>query len=138
MVIYLDSVPIGLVALIAIWTTMPATFPHPADHSVNPQSLSMRKFRRIDFPGSFLLLGGSILLVCALEEAGTRYAWSSAVVITLLVVSVVLWTSFLMWEKAISRREAIREPVFPWRFVENRIVMGMFLYANSYSSYSSI
>lgn len=82
---------------------------------------------RIDWLGAALLLGASVLLVAALENAGLRRPWSSGYVAGMLVVSGVLWLVLLAWQWKVTRDDGVREPVFPWRFIENRVPFGMML-----------
>ena len=70
---------------------------------------------------NFLLLGASLLFISALQEAGVRYAWSSALVIMFLVISGILGIMFLVWERILTSRASQREPVFPCRSVHNRV-----------------
>ncbi len=84
-------------------------------------------FARIDFLGAFLLLGASVLLVAALENAGLRKPWKSPLVAAMLAVSGALWVVFLMWEWLVARKDSIMEPMFPTRFLEHRVVLGLML-----------
>jgi uncharacterized iron-regulated membrane protein len=75
-----------------------------------------------------MLLIATLCLVAALEEAGIGYPWRSAFVITLLAISGILWVAFLLWERKVTLAATAREPVFPWRFVQSRVWLGMLLY----------
>lgn len=127
------SVPSGLVAVASLLMSLPNAFPYHHQPSPNRQKviniLTMKTLRKVDFAGSTLLLTATILLVAALAEAGTRYSWRSPFVIILLVVSGLLWLGFLAWERHVTRAEPSteREPVFPFRFVESRVWVGMML-----------
>jgi hypothetical protein len=68
-----------------------------------------------------------LLLVTALLEASTAYSWSSALTISLLTISGVLWISFVIWEWFATKDTWPIEPVFPFRFFPNRYWMGMLL-----------
>lgn len=82
---------------------------------------------RVDFLGATLILMATLLFVAALKEAGRKYPWKSAHVISLLSISGVLWMLFLAWERKVSQAAAVQEPVFPWRFMHNRTLIGMIL-----------
>jgi hypothetical protein len=82
---------------------------------------------RIDIFGAFTLLSASVLLVAALENAGSRHAWSSALVAAPLAISAALWLALLLWERFLTMQAGVREPVFPWRFLTNRQTLGMYL-----------
>lgn len=86
---------------------------------------SNTSLRRIDILGAFLLLAASILLVFALEEGGTRYAWSSAVVIATITLASFSWIAFAGWEYFVGRFKSLLEPVFPLRLLQDRVLVRM-------------
>lgn len=113
---------------------MPNGFPH---HGVQREKRSSstrisggKVFQRLDLVGAILLLIATLFLVAALEEADVNYPWRSAFVITLLTISGICWIAFFIWSRRITLRERLqlREPVFPWRFVQSRVLVGMLLY----------
>jgi hypothetical protein len=115
---------------------MPNGFPH---HGVQREARSNstrvsggKVFQRLDLVGAILLLITTLFLVAALEEADVNYPWKSAFVITLLTISGLCGIAFLVWSRRITQREGseLREPVFPWRFVQKRVLIGMFLYVH--------
>lgn len=68
-------------------------------------------------------------MVFVLEEAGTRFAWESAAIIASLVISILLWVLFPIWEHyAVDRKSSKREPIFPVRLLKSRHVSAMMLY----------
>jgi len=89
---------------------------------------------RIDFLGCFLLLGASVFLVAAVENAGLRHLWKSILVSPMLVISGVLWIMFLLWEWKVARDNGVMEPVFPWRFLQSRLSFGLMLYVSTLPS----
>jgi hypothetical protein len=111
-------------------------FTFPAKLSVesaatSDSKTSMVSLRRIDIVGSALLLGSCILLSTGLQQAALGYGWTSSLVLPLLLVSSPIIAAFLTWEWFVTKRE-IPEPVFPWRFCQSRICLGMIL--NSFLS----
>lgn len=112
---------------------MPRHFPHHGlpqatyDPMTWLQTFSKAQFRRVDFLGTGLLLSATILLVAPLEEADVTYAWDSAFVIVLLIVSGISWIGFLFWSRKVTRGSGAREPVFPWRFMQSRVRIGLLL-----------
>ena len=84
---------------------------------------------KVDFLGAFLLLISTLLLVAAFEEAGSHYSWRSAFVIVSLLISATAWTLFMLWERSITKPSKSREPLFPWRFMQSRVWIGMMLNA---------
>lgn len=83
--------------------------------------------RRLDFAGAALLLLATLSLTAAFEEAGSQFAWRSAYVIALLVVSGFLWIALILWERFITMKASVMEPVLPWRFLENRAMVSLML-----------
>ena len=76
--------------------------------------------QRVDFLGTFLLIGANLTLVTALLEASTTFSWSSPLIIALLAVSGVLWIAFVAWEWFATKARSRQEPVFPFRVFHNR------------------
>ena len=83
---------------------------------------------RIDIPGTLLLLFATLALTAGFEEADARFPWRSAYVITLLILSGVLWISLVLWERHVTTSSHVREPVLPWRFLTNRRMISLLLY----------
>lgn len=127
------SVPSGLIAAVFLLAFLPTAFPYhdqpSSDSRKLKHTLTLRTLRKVDFVGSFLLLVATIFLVAALEEAGTRFPWRSPFVVVLLTVSGLLWILFLVWERYVTAAESSTrsEPVFPFRFVQSRVWIGMML-----------
>lgn len=130
---YLHSVPAGAVAIILLLLAIPKNFPHHGlPESVYPRQSVRHRFTRaqlgrIDFLGTALLLSATVLLVTALEETGIQFQWKSPFVITILVLSALSWIAFFAWSERITSAEKSREPVFPWRFVQSRVCIGLLL-----------
>jgi hypothetical protein len=125
-------VPVGVIAILALAFSIPNGFPRhniaePSQPILLENKFSKKNFKRIDVLGTFLLLAASILMVTAFEEAAHGRAWDSALVISFLVVSVVLWVIFALWERRITLSGSFQEPVFPWRFLQSRVRIGMIL-----------
>lgn len=125
------SVPAAFVALVLLIVAMPAGFPSSMTKNPPKKVLSKELLSRIDFLGFMVLLAACALFVVALEESGIRYAWSEALPITFLVLSGLLWIGFFAWERVVSRPGRIQEPVFTWRFVKNRVFLGVLLYVQT-------
>ncbi|VUC24636.1 unnamed protein product [Clonostachys rosea] len=132
--IFLLNVPAGAVALGIIVFAMPNGFPfHGIPKKQRPNSIrelsSKWLLARFGLFGAGLLLTATVLLVAALEEADVHYPWKSAFVITLLTISGLAWIGFLLWERHMTQHAKVCEPVFPWRFIESRVLLGMILSA---------
>ena len=89
------------------------------------QSFSKEQLRRVDYLGTFLLLVMTVTLVAVLQETAIQYRWDSAFAIVLLIISGFSWILFLAWSWKSTRTEGVREPVFPWRFAQSRICIGL-------------
>ncbi|KAL6233128.1 hypothetical protein BDW75DRAFT_252196 [Aspergillus navahoensis] len=126
--IFYINLPAGAVGILLIWLSMPGAFPdvsNPASLWSLPKNVAFRG--RVDYPGFGLLLGASVFLIVAIEEAAVLYTWNDAVVIVLLSLSVVLFGAFLIWIRFLHRSNSTRESVFLWEFVKNRVFMGICL-----------
>ncbi|KOC18275.1 hypothetical protein AFLA70_59g003481 [Aspergillus flavus AF70] len=131
--IFYINLPVGFVGLVLVLVAMPAGFPDPsavaspATFTLIKRNVTLRG--RIDYPGFFMLLAASVLLIVAIEEAGISFAWSSGLVIAFLVVAVGLFIAFLAWQWYLDYTKSAREPVFPWAFIKKRVLMGIYLNA---------
>lgn len=129
----LFSCPAGAASMFVLLLAVPTNFPYHGlpemsykTHTLR-QSFSRSQLRRVDFLGTALLLVATTLLVAALEEAGGQYDWNSAFVIACLTISGLSWVAFLAWSWKITRAEGDMEPIFPWRFLQSRVRMGMLM-----------
>lgn len=109
------SVPPGVVLIAIIAWAYPRQKPLGSMKAVLPQ---------IDWPGAVLLLAGSILLIFALQEGGTRYPWTSGTIIATLVISGLCWLVFGFWESLLTKNGGNYRmiPIFPTRLIQNRVV----------------
>lgn len=126
------SVPPAALTGAVIIFALPNRFPNHANSAPTRTRFSVRRYfdetiRRVDFGGCILLLVATLFLVAALEEANTQYPWKSGFVISLLVISGIAWSLFLVWERRVTLKMKRQEPVFPWRFAQNRVWLGMLL-----------
>lgn len=122
------SIPAAIIAAIAIIVALTGNFPyHGQSRSEDRKPItifSKATLGRVDFLGATLILTATLLFVAALEEAGRKYPWKLAYVISFLSISGILWILFLAWERKVSLASTVQEPVFPWRFVRNRTLIG--------------
>lgn len=84
---------------------------------------------RIDFLGALLLLAAMTMHITGLEEAANLHPWRSSPVLLPLSLSGLLWISFIVSQYYVKASTRSQEPVFPWRFFQNRVPMGLILNA---------
>ncbi|KAK1147259.1 hypothetical protein N8T08_001998 [Aspergillus melleus] len=118
----------------AFWINGPCAFvPAVALFLVWPSDFHTTKnarFKQLDYPGTLLIMLGSVLFVFILNQAAIRvYAWKSAPVILILVVSVLAWIALVGWEWIVSRHPKLRHlrPQLPFRLLADRIMLAGFL-----------
>ncbi|KAF2730605.1 major facilitator superfamily transporter [Polyplosphaeria fusca] len=117
--VFFLNAPTGLVVLALVIVTVPGR--PPSDES------TLSKLNRVDFLGAFLMLSSAILSVTALEQGGTGYSWTSAVVLAPLIVAIVLGSACLCWSWYLNRRTMSQEPMLPWNLLTDRFAAGIFL-----------
>ncbi|KAI0509536.1 putative efflux pump antibiotic resistance protein [Xylaria bambusicola] len=123
--IFIFNVPVGAVGFALAWAGIPNGFPRQHYSAKLPKLNEVMS--RLDFPGSGLLLLATTSFTASFQEAGSQFSWDSAYVITLLVASVILWLSLLLWERHVTIGTKPREPVLPWRFVRSRTMGGILI-----------
>jgi hypothetical protein len=130
---HLRSVPLGVPMLLLGLCAIPRAFPyHPSvarEATGRGRQAFQASMARIDFLGALLLLVATVTLTAAFEEAESRFPWRSAYVITLLTVSGISWLLLLVWERHVTLGPSEREPVLPWRFFQDRRILGLLMYA---------
>ncbi len=82
--IFYVNVPVGLVALPAIWRNLPGG--------------RLGEHRAIDYVGAALLAAASVMMLLAFVWAGDQYAWDSVTIVSLLVASAALLGVFVVQE----------------------------------------
>lgn len=127
-----DSVPIAAPAFLISILAIPNGFPRHGYASYGTTTAAdnhnaKSTFRRIDIPGTILILLAVLGLTAAFEEADKLFPWRSAYVITLLTVSGILWLLLIMWERYVTLSNGLREPVLSWNFLTNRQMVGILL-----------
>lgn len=125
------SAPAGAIATGLIAFLLPNHFPYKATETTARSrwhdKLTLKSLARLDLIGALLLLASSILLVFGFEEAGARYPWGSAAVVSTLVIGGVLLVAFGVWERNVAHERFVQDPVFPLRLLKDRKFVGMAL-----------
>lgn len=70
----------------------------------------------LDWLGAVLIVGATVLLMLAMTWGGTRYAWSSLEILSLIAVSAVLFTVFVVHQMRAP------EPLVPPRVLRNPVI----------------
>lgn len=80
----------------------------------NPKTPFVQGMLAIDWIGSLLIIGATLLFLFGIEFGGVSFPWNSATVICLIVFGVLVFGLFVVWEaKGASR------PIMPMRIVRN-------------------
>ncbi|KAJ5622005.1 MFS general substrate transporter [Penicillium herquei] len=128
--IFLLNVPPGVIAIICLVLLLPNGFPFhyksPEDRGTWGEAF-MKAYHRIDVVGAFSLTAATVLIAAGLNEADEEFAWRSAFTIIVLILSGLMWIFFTLWERRVTLKATLVEPVFPWRFFKNRVWMAMLL-----------
>ncbi|KAI0418235.1 putative multidrug resistance protein fnx1 [Xylaria grammica] len=121
--IFIINVPVSIVALaLTVWG-----MPGRLGFRGRSPAISKSPLARLDILGTILLLFAVVLLTAGFEEAGSDFPWKSAYVIVVLVLPGLFWISLVLWERHITMKNSLREPVLPWRFFTNRAMIGAIL-----------
>lgn len=112
-----------MIALVLVVLAIPANFPF---HN-SPDVQKRISLRQADFLGAVLLLAGMTLYITGFEQAASLHAWTSVQVLPLLLVSAFFWVAFLASQWYVTTRDGGPDPVFPWRFCQSRVAMGLIM-----------
>ncbi|KAJ2557448.1 hypothetical protein EV175_001340 [Coemansia sp. RSA 1933] len=108
-VVFWINIPISIIAVVVTLKYIPLP---------TPSATSKReKLDRIDFGGAAIMSTGIVLVLLALSWGGREYSWSSARVLSLLIIGVLVVLGFFYYEKV-----APREPILPLRLLRTRNV----------------
>ncbi|KAF2016768.1 putative multidrug resistance protein fnx1 [Aaosphaeria arxii CBS 175.79] len=125
-----SSIPCAAPALaFTVFAIPPGFHGAPIERPVSParKFLGKEVRDRMDFLGGILLLLATLALTAGFHEANAAFPWRSAYVITLLTSSILLWFALVYWERKVTLANDMREPVLPWVFLANRVVLGLLL-----------
>ncbi|OAG12507.1 MFS general substrate transporter [Paraphaeosphaeria sporulosa] len=129
--IFLMNVPVTSVALVILFFAFPKQLSREPVANRAAESV-IQRLKRFDVLGGMLLLGITVSLTTALQQAAQGIAFSSAFVWPLLLVAGLSLLGFLSWQRYITTKRRFPEPVLPWRFLQNRACVGIML--NTYFS----
>jgi hypothetical protein len=95
------NLPVGGVSLVILTFFL---------HIESPKTPFFAGLRNIDWAGTFLIIGGTLMFLFGLEFGGVNYPWASAAVICLILFGVLTWilAGFCEWKIA-------KYPIIPLR-----------------------
>ena len=79
---------------------------------IPPTPSNWNKFRKIDYYGTVMIVGGALLVVLGFTESPAN-GWRSAIVIAPIVVGVLLLISFFLFENYVAGPKLHLEPLIP-------------------------
>ncbi|KAH8694227.1 DNA repair protein RAD50 [Talaromyces proteolyticus] len=107
------NLPIGVTAMIMIFLFL---------HVRHDQSQSpLQKLMRIDYVGNLILIGSTVSILYALTYGGTTRPWSSARIISPLIIGFAGFVLFMWYERK------VQEPVVPPELFKSRTAVIIFV-----------
>ncbi|KAJ5864727.1 Major facilitator superfamily domain general substrate transporter [Penicillium soppii] len=97
------NLPIGGVSLVILILFL---------HIESPKTPLLAGLRSIDWAGTFLIIGGTLMFLFGLEFGGVNYPWASATVICLIVFGVLTWTLAMVYEWRFAKFPIIPSRLF--------------------------
>ncbi|KAJ5153336.1 Efflux pump dotC [Penicillium canariense] len=95
----------------------------------SPKTPFLAGLRSIDWAGTFLIVGGTLMFLFGLEFGGINYPWKSATVICLIVFGVFVWVCAMLVEWKLAKY-----PIIPLRLFSegNNILILMVCYCHGF------
>ncbi|KAJ3384391.1 hypothetical protein HDU84_003000 [Entophlyctis sp. JEL0112] len=112
--VFYINLPIGAVTIIAVIFFL--RLPKQVEESW------LQALKKVDFLGTFLLVGSVIFLLIPIQGGGTQYAWNSPTVISLFVFGFVLLACFIYVEGWVAAN-----PVLTFELFKNRLAVAVFV-----------
>ena len=105
------NLPLTLVSIAIVWLALPLK---PVERGI------VAKLKLIDYGGCALSLAATILLLVGISLGGVAYAWTSATVLSTIIIGACLLVVFGVYEAKIPRL-----PIIPPSVFGNRTVAGV-------------
>lgn len=119
--VFFLNLPIGAVALVILFIFLRLS---------HRGGLTWQKrLRQLDYTGNAILIVSTVLVLYVLTYAGSKYAWSNAQMVALLVVGLVLLPLFGIYE----RSSICAHPVIPPSLFANRTTSAAFFISFNHS-----
>jgi MFS family permease len=113
---YLDIIVAGLAVVLFFFFYHPPNF-----HLLHTNRSKMQQFKRQDFVGFVLFVGGLCLFIMGLSWGGQQYAWKSAHVIAAIVVGFASLTAFVLYDAYVHKGD----PLLPIHLFKTRGYLAM-------------
>ncbi|MCQ6281644.1 MDR family MFS transporter [Bacillus sp. EB600] len=108
--VFYINLPFALLAIIGVIVTLPKV---RAEHRV-----------KVDWLGSVILIIGLIPILLGFTWAGTKYAWSSPLELTLFIGGMVVLILFILWER--KAKDPLLDPaLFKNRIFSTSLILGV-------------
>ncbi|CEJ57279.1 hypothetical protein PMG11_05977 [Penicillium brasilianum] len=78
----------------------------------SPKTPFLAGLRSIDWAGTFLIIGGTLMFLFGLEFGGINYPWKSATVICLIIFGIVVWVLAMLSEWKLAKYPIIPPRLF--------------------------
>uniref|UniRef100_A0A093VPT8 Putative transporter C3H1.06c n=1 Tax=Talaromyces marneffei PM1 TaxID=1077442 RepID=A0A093VPT8_TALMA len=120
----INSVPLGVISGALLLFSVPGDFPNQGKIARRERP----RLQNIDFVGTFLMLSAVALIVSGFDQAASRLSWTTAEALGPLCASAVACIAFFLsqyWHA--KRHQSPIESVFPWRFCQSRVIMGIII-----------
>ncbi|KAF2791121.1 MFS general substrate transporter [Melanomma pulvis-pyrius CBS 109.77] len=133
---FLINVPIGSATILLLFFAMPnklALEPAAALRQRNSAGTLLKRYHdifRLDFLGVFTVLGASVLITAALQQAVKGEPWDSAEVLAPLILALVFLLAFLLWQWRVTSHIKNINPILSWKLLTNRVFLSVM--ANSW------
>lgn len=110
--VFYVNIPVGLIALMGVIFTLP--------------KVRTTEQKKIDWFGSVLLTIGLVPILLGFTWAGTKYAWTDLMTLSLFAVGVVFLALFIIYER--RAKDAIIEPtLFKNQIFSMSLILGVFV-----------
>ncbi|EEA26380.1 hypothetical protein TMatcc_005354 [Talaromyces marneffei ATCC 18224] len=122
--VFLLNVPLGVISGALLLFSVPGDFPNQGKIARRERP----RLQNIDFVGTFLMLSAVALIVSGFDQAASRLSWTTAEALGPLCASAVACIAFFLsqyWHA--KRHQSPIESVFPWRFCQSRVIMGIII-----------
>jgi len=120
-------VPVIAFAGIIVFLVFPNRLSREPAANRAEESMTQR-LKRFDVLGATMLLGITVPLTTALQQASAGFSFSSTFVWPLLLITGLFLIGFLTWQWYATTKRTVPEPMFPWRFMVHRAPVGIILY----------